>query len=94
MSDTQHHRPGAHPAIYDQRLPGHYPCLTMQLNLTVYQASEVARMVLVVREPSDQVECFREHFNQMPMGQARELVLEHVASAMNRMQYLQHGTAV
>ena len=40
-------------------LPGLYPVLTWQLNLTVHKATGLAKFVSVIREPNDRVELSR-----------------------------------
>jgi hypothetical protein len=40
-------------------LPGHYDCLTWQLNVTVYPRTKALRWVSVIREPKAGVEIAR-----------------------------------
>lgn len=42
-------------------LPGFYPMLTCQVNLTLHQQQKTGKFVVVVREPMDQVEIYRTH---------------------------------
>lgn len=83
--------PGQHPVTYDQPLPGHYPTLTLQLNVTRYQSASVGRMVLVVREPSDHVEVVRSIEDTQDWEEIWPKILAHVASALERTRYLQDG---
>jgi len=80
---------GQHPVTYDQPLPGHYPILTLQLNITRYQDQGLGKMVLVVREPSSQIECFRSFIELQPWEELDEALDAHVTSAVKRMVYLQ-----
>ena len=52
--------PLVHGSMRDIPLPGHYKCLTLQLNVTRYQSPGSWRMVMVTREPTDQVEVRRD----------------------------------
>lgn len=45
--------------LQDLPLPGFYPCLTWQLNVTVHQQSGLGKFVSVVREPNDHIEVVR-----------------------------------
>lgn len=58
MATTPTPRPN-HPVTQDIPLPGHYQCLTLQTNLTIYPPTAMARFVTVVREPNDQIEIVR-----------------------------------
>lgn len=40
-------------------LPGHYECLTTQLNITTHRAGQVGRFVLVTRLPQESLELKR-----------------------------------
>lgn len=46
-------------------LTGRYPCLTLQLNVTVHQAQQSGKVVLTVREPNEHERFF--HFD-IPLG--------------------------
>ena len=83
---------GQHPVTYDQPLPGHYPVLTLQLNVTRYAAEGVGKMVLVAREPQAQVECFRVFSEVGPWSALRDALVGQLDTALRRLQYLQDGT--
>lgn len=88
----QAQRPGQHPAVKDTPLPGNYPCLTLQLNITRYQSTGAYRLVLVTREPNDHVEVERvadEGF--MLSKDEREAVMSVLHSALGTMIYMQGG---
>lgn len=92
MSNPATPQQGQHPVTYDQPLPGFYPCLTLQLNVTRYASEKVARMVLVVREPSDNVECFRTFIDTAPATSVLAETVQRLADGLRRMEYLQDGT--
>jgi hypothetical protein len=50
---------GVFAALQDLPLPGHYPCLTLQLNATLYPGIGEVKYVLVLREPVAQLELGR-----------------------------------
>lgn len=91
MNEQPLQRPNSarHPAVIDIPLPGNYPCLTLQLNVTRYQSQGVGKMVLVVREPSDSVEVHRAHSELgdfAPLGHRLPVDLHE---ALRVMEYLQ-----
>lgn len=61
MSETPLRMGTAH-YLGEQRLPlpGIYPVVTWQLNVTMHQASKLAKFVSVIREPADQLEIERD----------------------------------
>lgn len=79
MSTTDPVRQRQHPVTQDIPLPGNYPCLTLQLNATFYQATDQIRWVLVVREPSDQYEVVRKFVDACPRTDA---VIEQIAMSL------------
>lgn len=70
-------------------LPGHYPCLTLQLNVTCYQSAKVGRMVAIVREPSDHIEVRRVHADALSPDELAQVVVEGVEGLLADMRYLQ-----
>jgi len=70
-------------------LPGHYPTLTMQLNVTLYQSAAVGRLVCILREPSDGVEVRREHANHVPLSELEAGVVAVVRTLIADALYLQ-----
>lgn len=81
-----------HPIAQDLPLPGHYPCLTAQLNLTRYTATGLCRMILSIREPNDHLEVYRTSYG--PVSDTDELQIltgVHVSQAMAQMRWLQTG---
>lgn len=40
-------------------LPGNYPCITMQMNVTYHPGQGLGKFVAVLREPSEQIELAR-----------------------------------
>lgn len=70
-------------------LPGHYPTLTLQLNVTLYASAAVGRLVGILREPSDGLELRREHANHIPVSELGEAAVAVVAALINDARYLQ-----
>lgn len=69
-------------------MPGIYPCLTWQLNVTLHQASGMGKMVSVIREPSDHIEIARASHELAiwhPMVPGLE---HHCAEALRSLGYL------
>lgn len=91
MPESQ--RATQHPITQDIPLPGNYPCLTLQLNVTMYAAPVTMRMVLSVREPSDHIEIYRASIPTTDWGvdTADGLCFE-LRQAIANAQYMQHGT--
>lgn len=85
------HRPSAqHPRVKDTPLPGNYPCLTLQLNITRYQSTGAYRLVLVTREPSEHVEVERvADDGYLTSKTERDDVMSIVRSAIGTMIYMQ-----
>lgn len=81
-----------HPITQDIPLPGHYSCLTMQLNVTMYQSPGTIRLVCVVREPSDQIELSREIIPVQPYDLVQpDRLGAIVAQQVSNMAYLMWG---
>lgn len=82
-----------HPIVRDAPLPGFYPCLTLQLNVTRYQAAGQVRWVMVVREPSDGIEVDRRF--QEAADDTEDLGTQlalAVMEAVSQVRWLQQGT--
>lgn len=47
------------PDLVDVPLPGFYPCLTWQMNVTWHQSQGLVKHVSVIREPNDHLEVRR-----------------------------------
>lgn len=47
------------PDLVDIPLPGFYPCLTWQMNVTWHQSQGLVKYVSVIREPNDHIEVRR-----------------------------------
>jgi hypothetical protein len=47
-------------------LPGQYDVLTMQVNVTLHPRSTLVKAVLIIRDPSDQIELYRTHMDPTP----------------------------
>lgn len=83
-----------HPITTDMPLPGFYPCLTLQLNLTRYQAAESFRWVAIVREPSEQVECIRRFADTADWGvDTVDMMCNQLRQVLTEMVWLQAGKA-
>lgn len=81
-----------HPVTQDMPLPGHYPCLTLQLNVTRYQATGLQRWVLVVREPSVGLELTRTSQDVSPdANEARQDLVVAIEQALANMRWMQLG---
>lgn len=81
-----------HPITQDMPLPGHYPCLTMQLNVTRYQSQGLVRATLIVREPSDGIEVRRSILEQCEdTPDATDTLLTMIGQALLDMRWLQQG---
>ena len=84
-----------HPAVQDIPLPGNYPCLTTQLNVTRYASQGLIRATLIVREPSEGIEVHRVVLDQREDTlEASGAVVDHVAQALATMRWLQLGRAI
>lgn len=81
-----------HVAQQDIPLPGHYGVLTTQLNVTRYHRTNTVRWVLVVREPSEQVEVHRTFGELADDSQATDrAIVAAVLDAITVMLYMQTG---
>lgn len=69
-------------------LPGIYPCLTWQLNVTVHQATGLGKIVSVIREPSDHVEIARHAVALTEWGLLRPVALDSCAEALRGLDWL------
>ena len=72
-------------------LPGFYPCLTLQVNITRYASQQMGRMVLVVRDPQADMEVLRAIVPTSAWDFVRASASQSVLVAMERMRYLQDG---
>lgn len=82
----------SHPITRDMPLPGHYPVLTMQLNLTRYHPANTIRWTLIVREPSEQLEVTRVVQGTTEDEEKQtQAMLDAVSAAMTEMLWLQTG---
>lgn len=80
-----------HPVTLDAPLPGFYPCLTMQLNITRYSSGGLGRMVLVVREPSDGIEVHRQFLDTTEWLAVASAAVKALESSLGLVRYLQEG---
>jgi len=86
-----HARP--HPIAQDIPLPGHYPCLTLQLNVTRYQSQGLVRATLIVREPSGHLELRRVIFDSQEDAESfSAAVALAVDGALAEMRWMQGGS--
>lgn len=87
-----HPHPLQHPITQDMPLPGHYPCLTLQLNVTRYASPETMRFVVTVREPTERIETWRAHADTCDWGvdTVDELCIV-LRQALVNMEWLQLG---
>lgn len=79
--------------LQDLPLPGHYQCLTLQLNVTRYQATRFGRWTLSVREPVDNFEVYRSFVDQGPWEEVSVPMAEALLEALASMCFLQDGYA-
>lgn len=80
-----------HPITRDTPLPGFYPCLTLQLNVTRYQSGGMGRMVLVVREPSAGHEVHRAFIDTVAWEQVAAKACHELFEALSSMVWMQEG---
>lgn len=80
-----------HPITQDIPLPGNYPCLTLQLNVTRYASGGLGRYVCVLREPSDGLEISRSFGAAHEWPQVAQEALSVIEQALANMVYLQLG---
>lgn len=81
-----------HPITQDLPLPGHYPCLTAQLNVTRYTAGGTLRVVLSIREPNEHLEVWRQSIGTTEAStEVVARVGEMLMQAMAQMHWLQTG---
>lgn len=89
---TTNRTPRTHPAAMDIPMPGHYPCLTLQLNATRYHPSGQVRWVLVLRDPNTQVELHRVFQEQTEDSAETDFALAiALQDALTAMLYMQTG---
>jgi hypothetical protein len=82
--------PHQHPVTQDIPLPGNYPCLTLQLNLTRYAAAKSVRWILTVREPQEGIEVVRKHVGTCTDTAAvASSLMDTIVQAICDMRYLQ-----
>lgn len=81
-----------HQITVDQPLPGFYPCLTLQLNVTRYASGRLGRFVLVVREPSAGLEIRRAFSDSDTWQVVADKAMGELVSALKGLVYLQDGT--
>lgn len=72
----------------DLPLPGFYPCLTWQLNVTVHQHSGLAKYVSVIREPNDHIEVLRDFHDLAEFGLVAGVVTSHTMECIRAMGYM------
>lgn len=78
----------------DIPLPGNYPCLTLQLNVTVYQGADTIRWTLTVREPTEQWEVTRRVVDTEQFGpHTVDALLLGLREAVTEARWLQQGNA-
>lgn len=70
-------------------LPGFYPCLTLQLNVTMHQSTQLGKFVLVVREPNDHIEIARTFQDLESLGTTIESAKTALDLALVDMIYMQ-----
>lgn len=78
----------------DLPLPGFYPCLTWQLNVTLHTQQMASKWVSVLREPTDHVEIRRSFGSLGDWVPSREGILHHVSRSLADMDYLAGGRGI
>lgn len=80
-----------HGVTQDMPLPGFYPCITTQLNITRYASGQIGRFVIVTREPSAGIELHRDFMESgdwVDVASAARLAFNQ---ATTNMYWLQEG---
>jgi hypothetical protein len=78
----------------DLPLPGFYPCLTLQANVTYHQAQGLSKFVMVLREPSDHVNVARSFLELSPWAEARSIAQSRFTLMLADMDYLMGGKGI
>lgn len=81
--------------IEDIPLPGHYECITAQLNLTLQVRSGLAKWVLATRDPSPgrQIELSRQG-GQIPWDRLPAALEAALGAAISSIEYLAQMPAI
>lgn len=77
--------------VTDLPLPGNYPCLTLQLNVTRYASQQLGRYVIVVRDPNSDIEVAREIGRQDGWVPTISNACADFIRLLGLMRYLQDG---
>lgn len=85
MKHNQHASPRG---LVDIPLPGHFPCLTWQLNVTLHPSSRLIKFVSVVREPIAQIEVARGIMDPVEWELGRVQTLAQAEESMRTLGYL------
>ncbi len=72
-------------------LPGNYPCITLQLNVTRYAGGGMGRMVLCLRDPATGAELDRAFVSTCPWEHLAARATSDLLVALGLMRYLQDG---
>ncbi len=72
----------------DLPLPGFYPCLTWQLNVTVHQPTGLAKYVSVIREPNDHIEVLRDFHDLDGFALVAGVVTSHTLDCIRALGYM------
>lgn len=76
---------------YDVPLPGNYPCLTLQINVTYHPKLGTGKWVAVLREPNDHLELARAFGEIDEWGKTRLDAATAMSLLMAQMDYLGGG---
>lgn len=79
------------PTVGEVALPGHHPCITLQLNVTRYQSEKRGRMVLILRDPEGNTELRRHFVHEMEWVDVASSVQYFLEGALEEMAFLQDG---
>lgn len=86
--DRPDHQPAVNGTYPNLPMPGFYPVLTLQANLTVNRKSELGKFVVIVREPMDQLEVYRTHRGLERWETLRDGFDQTMADATKILDYL------
>lgn len=81
-----------HPIAHDIPLPGHYPCLTLQVNVTRYHGAQTLRWIVSAREPNENLEVYRSSLDTTPWtADSIDGLCFELRQALRAVEWLQEG---
>lgn len=79
---------GAPGEVVNLPLPGMYPVLTAQINITCHPKTGLSKWVCILREPMDQLEIVRVHQDLDDWHATRSGLVRHLADLIASLEYL------